>query len=356
DEVLDEAITQCRAAGRFEDWVQKTVPALAETADEITAKVLIESAPYPIDGVQGDEPEPIPLRWIFYTRDVAAMTPGGLVLSRFINQDRIPEPALVRLALDWSPTLGRCPVAFDALKAKVNVQGGDIVVVDDKTLFLGVGSLTDIAAAPKLARALKMDVVTVQLPPDSSAKKWYGLRKLFLHLDTTFGLLDTKMAVTVPYAFESKFAERHSLEQMTRACRKLPGGESIEFRKTMRILRDVGRVRRFVAGSGEPDPRVVGMKLVDYLRSVGYRLVFVGGEPPPAVDAEFFRSRLLPELRAQAANVVALGPGRVIAYAENSHTLRALGAAGIDVQTFPGSALARWHGGPHCLTLPLERG
>ena len=67
------------------------------------------------------------------------------------------------------------------------------------------------------------------------------------------------------------------------------------------------------------------------------------------------RSAVLPELRGQAANVVALEPGRLIAYAENEHTLKALRAAGNDVKTFPGSALVRWHGGPHCLTLPLER-
>lgn len=357
DRLLDDAIVQCRKAGRFGDWVLKNVPALADTADRVDAAALVESAPYPIaaEAEAEGEPEPLPLRWIFYTRDVATMTPRGLVLGRFLNEDRGPEPALLRLALNWSPDLRGTPIAFDAARENVNLQGGDLLVVDDKTVFLGVGSLTDAAAAPKLARALKMDVVSVQLPGGTRTIQWYGLRKLFLHLDTVLGLLGPKTAVTLPFVFESKFSDRPSLEQITRACRKQSWGDAIDFRKTMRVLRDIGRVRRFAAGTGEPDPKVEGMKLVDYLRSTGYELIFVGGTPPRAADSDFLHERFLPELRAQAANVVALGPRRLIAYSGNQHTLGALRAAGIDVQTFRGSALARWHGGPHCLTLPLQR-
>ena len=110
-----------------------------------------------------------------------------------------------------------------------------------------------------------MDVVTVQLPGDVNHGNWYGLRKLFLHLDTVFGLVGPKAAVTLPFVFESKFSDGRSLEQMTRTYRKLPRGDTIDFRRTMRILRDLGRVQRFAARSGEPDKSVTGMKLVDYL-------------------------------------------------------------------------------------------
>ena len=59
-----------------------------------------------------------------------------------------------------------------------------------------------------------------------------------------------------------------------------------------------------------------------------------------------------PELRRQAANVVQARPG----YAGNSATKAALEGDGIAVDTFGARELWAWHGGPHCLTQPLERG
>jgi arginine deiminase len=61
------------------------------------------------------------------------------------------------------------------------------------------------------------------------------------------------------------------------------------------------------------------------------------------------------ELSMQAANVVQLGPGKVIAYAHNRHTIQALQENGIEVLPFEGKYLADNLGGPHCLTMPLLR-
>ncbi|MCA1656191.1 MAG: hypothetical protein LC713_00475, partial [Actinobacteria bacterium] len=73
-------------------------------------------------------------------------------------------------------------------------------------------------------------------------------------------------------------------------------------------------------------------------------------------DLAHMVERVLRELRYQAANLVALGPGRIVAYEENEHTLAGLAGAGVDIATTPGWALSAWNGGPHCLTLPLSRG
>jgi N-dimethylarginine dimethylaminohydrolase len=57
-----------------------------------------------------------------------------------------------------------------------------------------------------------------------------------------------------------------------------------------------------------------------------------------------------------ACNVLALGNNRLIALEENAVTNARLGAAGFDVQTFPGSELCiNGGGGPTCLTRPLAR-
>ena len=368
DRLLDGAITRCREAGRLGEWLLGTFPGLVGREDEVTAAHLVGAAGVPVvmQDEEEDEPPapPRPLPMMFFTRDLATMTPRGLLLGHFINEDRAPEVALLRFARDWSPELRGYPIAFDAARARTLVQGGDVIVADERTLLLGVGNLTERSAAPRLARALDMDVISVLLPGARGGEHrpggiavapWDGLRTLFLHLDTVCGLLGRRSFVTAPYVFEAEYAGKDQIRMLAASFRKVWRRPAADVRRTERVLADVGRVRRFRAGSGEPDRGAEGMKLVDYLRTLGYAPTFVGGEPPRAIDPDQLRERVLPELANQAANVVATGPNRVLAYAGNEHTLRAIRAAGVDVSTFPGSALAHWHGGPHCLTLPLER-
>jgi siroheme synthase len=121
------------------------------------------------------------------------------------------------------------------------------------------------------------------------------------------------------------------------------------------VLKDFGTVRRFRAGTGEPDSTLGEVKLADYLKREGYRVVYVGGAPPAEGRERHMAEHVLSELRRQAANVVATGEGKVLAYAGNPRTQAALEQAGIAVTVFPGLALMGANGGPHCLTQPLER-
>ena len=102
------------------------------------------------------------------------------------------------------------------------------------------------------------------------------------------------------------------------------------------------------------------MKLVDYLKARGYEVIFTGGDrvaddaPFPKM-AQFVSEVVIRELHGQGANVVATGPGKVVAYGGNPATLDALRRSGVEVTTFRGVELGRNNGGPHCMTMPLER-
>jgi arginine deiminase len=278
------------------------------------------------------------------------------VLGRLINRDRTFETELLRFALQWSPRLHDVPIALDFEAERIYLQGGDLMVLDERTLLLGVGNLTEPAAAARLARRLGLDVVSVQLPGDGrfghdvDLAGWNRLRTLLLHLDSACTLVGPRDALIAPYLFEAEYAERGPLRRLAGALSDGLG----DCRCDARTLREIGRVRILQAGSGEPVAGP-GAKLGDYLKSRGYRLHYAGGPPPRRLDADHLTERALPELDRQAANVVALAPGRVVAYAENPYSLEALDDADITAATFPGVHLARWHGGPHCLTLPLER-
>jgi len=101
--------------------------------------------------------------------------------------------------------------------------------------------------------------------------------------------------------------------------------------------------------------------------SIPLQPVFCGGSKRTMQEREQW---------ASGCNFVAVGPGQVLAYARNEHTLEALHSeagfrivSGVDfltgddvpgdgerfVVTFEGSELVRGGGGPRCMTLPVER-
>ncbi|HXI01845.1 MAG TPA: arginine deiminase family protein, partial [Candidatus Saccharimonadales bacterium] len=88
------------------------------------------------------------------------------------------------------------------------------------------------------------------------------------------------------------------------------------------------------------DMALAAVETVELLGAMGFRLLPID----PA------------ERETQAANVLSLGNGRVVAIAENVRTNERLAAAGLDVRTFPGDEICQnGSGGPTCLSRPLLR-
>jgi arginine deiminase len=289
---------------------------------------------------------------LYWARDCAFMTPRGAVIGKFMNESRTSESLLARFIYEWSPAMKKYPVVFDASEHDISLEGGDAMVADEKTLFLGVGNRTSEAAAPKLARTLNMDVVAVRLPSGTVTP----LQGMFLHLDTVCTFVDTKTALTLPWFFDKSESGRDPLSHMLRGMAAKPKAKAQNLESHLPILARMGSVEVFLAGTGKKDESAGDLKLADYLRARGYKLVYVGGEPSQAARERHAAEVVLKELRRQASNVVAVAPGKVIAYQGNPFTTKALTAAGIEVLPFTGTELARQNGGPHCLTQPLERG
>jgi arginine deiminase len=372
-DLLNSAIVDARKQGEWRAWLQSTFPdssVLWENPDRIDASDLIGRGQFFYHYGQDGTFSPLlfPMKWMFFMRDVAIMTPRGLVLANFANYDRAKEIALVRFAFAFAPELSSYPVKFDAEKQNVFLQGGDLMVLDEHTLILGVGSLSETEAAVRLAQELEMNVLGVSMPPLTARHDgyggWTGVHLQFLHLDTFFTLVDRRKALAVPYVLESMYSESNPmvglLESLDRSLVDMQESDALRHKNRYGVVKQaveaigaLGWVTEYEAGTGKAV--LLNKKLVDVMRERGYKVIPVGGKQGSLCEEQYLLERVLFELTFQASNVVALEPGVVIAYEENSYTVNALKEAGVKVLTFPGSLLAMWHGGPHCLTLPLER-
>ena len=368
-DALQTAIDATRESGVFEAWVSALFPRLAGDIGSVNAATILGRDPRSHYRLGADEAyfhaadDSTGTMW---TRDSAFMTPQGLVICNSASFRRRRENMLLRFAYAHSPLLDVYHIAFDAVEEGLVIEGGDATVIDERTLFLGTGNRTDPRIAPVLARRLNMDVLTVQtikrdflrtgprLPPTPPI---HELRLLFLHLDTFFTLVAPRHALTVPYMLESEYREDSPMARYIRGARVDTQVSEEASTAALEMLKEFGKVKLYRRGTGREEDLGENTKLVDHLRRQRYRFTFTGGARPNG-DADAFRYFMevtYPEHRRQATNIVQAAPGRVIAYAGAPATKAALEADGIAVDTFEGRELWAWHGGPHCLTQPLER-
>jgi arginine deiminase len=368
-DLLQDAIENARQRGVLEAWIRETYPDQADRILPNLAQVTADAVLQRSDGFfyrkndKGElDPLFLPLTSMYWSRDFAISTPKGIIIGNGQNFARTLENSIARLMFTHAKPLRDFPIVFDAAKEGVILDGGDVIVRDEKTLFLGVGQRSDREAAPLLAKKLGMDVIAVSMPPRDKPN---GMSRQLLHLDSIFNFVAKDKVLVVPYFLEKAYVDTNPMMKIlaglageTDAIKaRMPSegvaGDSKQLRITIDAMPGVGWLTRYEAGTGKEAP--LGMKLVDYARSQNWTVVFVGGSREGTGEEKWTVERAMYELRWQGTNVAQLGPGRVIAYAHNVHTNQALRRAGVQVQTFPGEILAIRNGGPHCLIMPLVR-
>jgi N-dimethylarginine dimethylaminohydrolase len=361
EELLDAAIVVARKRGKFRGWLGAIAPALVEHENRLTAAMLLGSDDEFVYGAtsSGVALKPLirPTTTMFFTRDIAVMTPCGVVLCNFGNNVRSWEATLTRFVFEHAPALEKYPIVFDAAKEGVFVEGGDVIVLDERTLLVGIGNSSQEAAAIKLAQRLDMDVVAVEMPRVTGAPgEWDGLQTLFYHVDCLVNFVGRRQVLAMPYLIEKEADGSNALLDVLYGIARLENYDKAARLALLEQVRSVGWLRRYKAGSGERDATLGAVKLLDWLRGEGYEVIYVGGERGAKENAlKHVIEHVIRECRFLAVNIVALGEKHVLAYDGNDRTLAALRKAGVEVTTFPASELMRANGGPHCLTLPLER-
>ena len=249
---------------------------------------------------------------LYFTRDPFACIGNGVSINKMYSVTRSRETIFGEYIFKYHPTFCSTPKYYSRYE-DVNIEGGDIMVLNNHVLIVGVSQRTCAEAVERLAKNLffnnetDFDTVLAFTIPNA---------RTFMHLDTVFTQLD-----------KDKFA-------IHKGC--------YEKLKIFRITKDFNN-------EGKVKVIELPQKLEEVLESyIGLPITLIpcGGGDTISADREQW---------SDGSNFVSIAPGEVIAYERNDITNAALVKAGIKVHIIPSSELSRGRGGPRCMCMPLER-
>ncbi len=276
-----------------------------------------------------------PLHNFFFTRDGAISVYDDVFVGAMASPVRLRESIIMESIFDFHPYFNTKTVnalTNDGPNPQIAIEGGDVLVAREDVILCGIGSRTTSQGVDFLVRHLrnkneKQHILVQELPmtPES-----------FIHLDMVFTLLDRDICMIYePIIMKmNKYLTVHIYAE----------GGKVQF------IREV-------------------KNLPEALQKLGMDLkpVLCGGD-----DDQWLQER---EQWHSGANFFALGPGKVIGYARNVHTIKALEKNGFEVirakdvlkdrvnlrdhsryvVTIEGSELPRGGGGARCMTMPVSR-
>lgn len=253
-----------------------------------------------------------PLPNLLFMRDNAAWVGDGLIVGVLATPARERESLYMKELYRHHPRFRdeKFPVWYgtgpdDHYPA--SIEGGDVLVLAEDTLMVGLGERTAPAAVELLARRLLSDS-----PIEKIIVVHLRQTRAVMHLDTVFTMVDRSVFNVFPGLLEE--VDVHVITG-ARVGLKVTRSDGIE--SALRQALDLDEIT-FVATGGD---------------AIG-------------------------QLREQwddGNNTLAIEPGVVIAYQRNRETNRRLLDAGVEVLELDASELCRGRGGSRCMTQPIHR-
>jgi len=275
-----------------------------------------------------------PLPNTFFTRDATMCLNDRVIIGSMAYRARVAEALLLKAVFKYHPAIHSGGFYFDGTvnpDSEVTIEGGDLLPIREYLVVIGYSERTSVAGIDKLMRAIASqgpvtDFIVVEIPKTRAT----------IHLDMIFTMVDRDQCVVFP-----------PLITGNRRCRAFHC--------------------RF--GAGEEGARIREHSgVIEALDALGVTLapIACGG------DDAFHQER---EQWASGANFFAFGPGRILGYKHNVHTLEALSKAGFEIVdadeliggrrelrhddkvavAIHGAELSRGGGGCRCMTMPLAR-
>lgn len=250
-----------------------------------------------------------PLPNHLFTRDASAWLYGGVAINSMKRDSRRRESLHYSAIYRWHPLFAGADFIrwTNGTSGPVrSVEGGDILVLGNGTLAIGMSERTNPQGVERLATRLFAqhqadEILAVMLPHERE----------FMHLDTVMTQVDHDAFVLYPKIGEAR---------------------------TVRLVREGNRAVL--------QPEEVPLKTA---------LPRLLNRPLRLISPEASTSELAREQWNDGFNMLALSPGKVVAYDRTPRSISALEEAGIEVIAINGSELGRGRGGPRCMSCPIRR-
>ena len=253
-----------------------------------------------------------PMPNLYFARDPFASIGNGVSLNKMFSVTRSRETIYGEYIFKYHPEYKSTPLYYSRYE-DVNIEGGDIMVLNNHVLIVGVSQRTSPEAVERLAKNVffnnetDFDTVLAFTIPQA---------RTFMHLDTVFSQVDKNK-----YAIHKGCYDKLKIYRLTKDMNLECKLKVVELEQKLEEVLE----------------SYINMKVT---------LIPCGGDDTISADREQW---------SDGSNTIAIAPGEVIAYERNDITNAALIKNGIKVHIIPSSELSRGRGGPRCMCMPLVR-
>lgn len=253
--------------------------------------------------------DPIPN--LIFQRDPMATIGYGATLHKMWAPTRTRESIFAEYIFKYHPFYEDTKLYYDRTEP-YSLEGGDIQVLSNEVIAIGISQRTEPDAIAEFAKALFKNkdntfkyILAIDIPDERS----------FMHLDTVMTQVDTNK-----FAVQDAIMDISTIYEITKGR-----GDELEIVENRQSLQKV---------------------LEKYLHLSRVELIKCGDGR--RIDAER-------EQWSDGVNLLCIRPGVVIAYDRNFVTNETLRRHDIEVIEIPSSEISRGRGGSHCMAMALVR-
>jgi arginine deiminase len=251
-----------------------------------------------------------PMPNLYFTRDPFATVGNGVTIHKMRTVTRNRETLFAKYIFNCNPLYKETKLWYDRTE-DFSIEGGDVLVLNDKTVAVGISQRTHPNAIEKFANKLLTEesnfdkILAIDIPK----------QRTFMHLDTVFTMVDY-----------DKFTMHPNIknDMSVYVLERDKDGKIV-------ISAEIGSLDDI---------------LKKHLNLDKIKLIKCGGNS--VIDSAR-------EQWNDGSNTLCIAPGEVVVYSRNYVTNQVLQEEGIKTHIMPSSELSRGRGGPRCMSMPLIR-